>query len=222
MNKNSKILVAIFHKDGIHNENFTELNSIFREFDLYIPTVEFYGNKWKDTKAFFINNDYDSLFLICSDVKVVCGNIKSRIAYYANDKQLGTYGFGTLNKFTFIWQQYNSFELIRNVPFVEGYCFGVNKTLLVQLEWDDIYGYGLDVEMGYKSYINGMKCVIDSTVCVWHDGGKSYDDTVATSEYIDFLIKYPAIKHYLNQNGIFHPLSNESKKETYISINQSI
>ena len=54
--QSKKILVSIFHKEGKYNDNFESLKIIFSEFDIYIPKIEFYGNKWKETKNYFLAN----------------------------------------------------------------------------------------------------------------------------------------------------------------------
>ena len=201
-----KILISIFHKDGKDNENFNRLKAFFKNFDIYIPHVEYYGNKWTATKDFFINNNYNTLFVICSDVSIVCGDISSKIKEYSNNQFLGTFGFGTINNSTFPWLKYDSTQLIKDVPFIEGYCFGVNEKLLAYLELENQYGYGIDVEMGYKAHLNGLRCILSNEVCISHAFGKSYDNTLAINEYRKFLIEEPQIQQFLNNLSIPHPL----------------
>jgi GT2 family glycosyltransferase len=204
--KTAKILVSIFHKDGKDNGNFEKLKTIFKCFDVYIPDVEFYGRKWLETKRYFLSNEYDSLFVICSDVSIICGDIIRKIEEYACDEKMGVYGFGTINNCTFDWLKYDNIQLIKSVPFIEGYCFGVNKKLFKLLELDGVYGYGIDVEMGYKANLHGLKCIVDSAVCIRHEYGKSYDNTEAKKEYHRSLIKNPDINNYLRRLNIFEPI----------------
>jgi len=203
---NKKILVSIIHVDGDYNNNFDRLKVMFCEFDIYVPKHGFYGNRWTEIKRYFLETHYDSLLLICSDVSIICGDIIHYIKTYANDKSVGCYGFGTIYKSTFNWQRYDNIHLIKHVPFIEGYCFGVNKEVFKYLELENVYGYGIDVEIGYKSNINGLKCIINNEVCIRHEYGKSYDDNEATKEYRAFLTDHSNIYWYLRQFNIPTPM----------------
>src|ERR1700761_8032709 len=112
-----KILVAIFHKPGANDSNFEVLKTLFNEFDTFIPEVDYYGNKWRETKELMKKGEYDSLFLICSDVSVICGDIISKIKEYAPYRTIGVYGFGTIGWCTFTWLHYNSLQKVIDVPF---------------------------------------------------------------------------------------------------------
>jgi hypothetical protein len=201
--KTKKILVGIIHVPGKDDENFELLKTQLSSFDIYVPRVGFYGNRIKEIRAYFEENDYYSLFLICSDVRIVCGNIVDKIEEYANDSSIGCYGFGTINNCTFPWLKYDNINLTKTVPFVEGYCFGANKALIKQLELENIYGYGMDVEMGYRSHASELKCIISNDVCISHAYGKSYDDSEATKEYQNFLISNPDIHTFLKNRSVY-------------------
>lgn len=201
-----KILVSIFHKDGRHNDNFKKLSELFTNFDLYIPNVDFYGNKWKDVKDFFLSNEYESIFVICSDVSVVCGDIIGKIEKYGQTPGIGSYGFGTIKQTTYTWLRYNNVQNVKSVPFIEGYCFGASKDLIKSLELDSIYGYGLDLEMGYKSRLIGLRCIVDNEVCIKHEYGKSYDDGEAKKEYHSVLAQYPDLNNFLKSLNIYEPV----------------
>lgn len=200
-----KILIAVFHKKGKNDDNFEKLMTFFNEFDVFVPEVDFYGNKWRITKDHFLKEEYDSLFVICSDVRVVCGNVLDKIRLYGKDKSIGTYGFGTIGYCTFDWLKYDNVQLQKTVPFIEGYCFGVNRTLLKCLNLSNIYGYGLDVEMGYKAHANNLRCFVDNSVCIHHEYGKSYSDMDATEEYKQFLSSNRDIHDYLIKLNIPRP-----------------
>jgi len=202
----ARILVAIFHKPGKDDENFELLKVQLASFEIYIPRVNFFGNKWKETKAYVLSHGYDSLFIICSDVKIVMGDIGKKIREFATSNDIGVYGFGTVNNCTFTWLKYNNIEQTKSVPFIEGYCFGVNKGLLKYLELENVYGYGLDVEMGYKSHLNKFNCILSNDVCISHAYGKSYNDHEATREYESFLLGNPHIHKYLKDLNIYTPV----------------
>jgi GT2 family glycosyltransferase len=201
-----KILISIFHKPGKDDSNFERLKSTFNSFDIFIPEVNYYGNKWREAKKEFIDKDYDSLFVICSDVSLVCGSLIKKIKQYSSDQSIGMYGFGTINNYTFQWLGYDNIHLIKEVPFVEGYCFGMNKKVVKYLELDTAFGYGLDVEIGYKSIINGLKCIIDSGVCINHQFGKSYNNEEATKEYREYLLANPSVHNFLKRLKVPTPI----------------
>ena len=100
----------------------------------------------------------------------------------------------------------NNLQLVKTVPFIEGFCFGANKRLIKLLEYECIYGYGLDVEMGYRTYKNGMKCVVNNEICISHDYGKSYSDIEAKKEYHHFLRINPNIIKFLKEIGIYESI----------------
>jgi len=206
MKANAKILISIIHEPPRCDDNFERLKYFFRDFDIYIPKGGFYGDRWKSTKNFISSNNYDSVFLICSDVSIVCGDVIEKIKEYANNVHVGAYGFGTINNCTFNWQRYNNIERIKSVPFIEGFCFGANKSLLNHLELDNVYGYGVDVEIGYKSHLNGLHCILDNEVCISHQHGKNYDNNEATKEYSNYLLKNSNVLKFLNNLNIPHPL----------------
>lgn len=201
-----RILVCIFHKPGANERNYENLRQVFNGFDIYVPTIDYFGNKWNDAKKYFSENGYDSLFVICSDVSIVCGNISDVLKTFCIDKGVGMYGFGTINNYTFNWLRYDNINLLKDVPFIEGYCFGINKALLPHLQLTNTFGYGLDVEMGYQSHANGLKVVLSSEVCISHEFGKSYDDTAATEEYISFLVSNPQVHSFLKSLNIYTPV----------------
>ena len=202
----NNILVAIIHVPGRNDDNFNELKLLLGQFDIFIPQTGFYGNRWKEIKDFFLGGNYKSVFVICSDVRIVCGDIVGEIIKFSHDSTIGTFGFGTINNFTFPWLAFNNLELIRKVPFIEGYCFGANKELVEKLELNNTYGYGLDVEMGYKSHCNCLKCILSNVVCISHDFGKSYDNSIAKEEYHAYLNDNIDVHNFLKTLNIHEPI----------------
>ena len=96
--------------------------------------------------------------------------------------------------------------MIKSVPFIEGYCFGANKNLIQNLTIDSIYGYGIDVEIGYKANVSGLQCCVYNNVCIKHEYGKSYSDNEATEEYKQLLHTNPELLQYLRFLDIARPV----------------
>ena len=200
------ILVAIIHHGDKYLEYCEKLKTTFAGFDMCIPTVDLYGRKWAEVKKRVLENGYDSVFLICSDVRVVCGDVVGKIRQHAADRTVGSYGFGTINNFTFGWLGYDNANLVKAVPFIEGYCFGVNRKVLERTHMKSTYGYGIEVEIGCRAQQMGLQCLVDSEVCISHAYGKSYSDTKASNEYRDFLVENPDVASFLNSRNIPHPM----------------
>ncbi len=187
-----KTLVAIFHQPNTrYDNNFKKLFKMFdKNFNMYIPTQDGYGCKWEETKNYAVAHDYTSIFVICSDISF-CHNkdmnktITDKILELASDINVGSFGFPVDKKsprHSYEWMEDESNTELKDIPFVEGFCFGVKTSIVKDIPYISKYGYAIDVWIGFNSLKQGYRNVLDESITLLHDSGISYNQAIASNE----------------------------------------
>lgn len=70
---------------------------------------------------------------------------------------------------------------LRQVPYLEGFCFLSHKDILFNVDWSQNYlGYGIDIVLGYETYKKGKHVAVDDTVEIYHTPGTGYNQNTAS------------------------------------------
>ncbi len=70
---------------------------------------------------------------------------------------------------------------LRQVPYLEGFCFMSHKDILFDVKWHENHlGYGIDVVLGYETYKKGKHVAVDDRVQIYHTPGTGYNQNTAS------------------------------------------
>jgi hypothetical protein len=79
---------------------------------------------------------------------------------------------------------------IRQVPYLEGFCFMSHKDILMEVDPKvNKYGYGIDIVTGYETYKNGYDVACDDRLEIHHTPGTGYDMNVAGKQMYEWMGK---------------------------------
>lgn len=77
---------------------------------------------------------------------------------------------------------------LRQVPYLEGFCFLSHKDILFKVDWDQNHlGYGIDIVLGYETYKKGYHVAVDDGVQIHHTPGTGYDQNAAGHLMYDWM-----------------------------------
>ena len=80
----------------------------------------------------------------------------------------------------------------REVPYIEGFCFLSNIECLkpiypISLD-KNLYGYGIDLLIGFFCYKLRKKCVVDDRVEIYHKEGTGYNQNKALNDMYNWML----------------------------------
>lgn len=161
----------------------------------------FYGGMLNKAFTLAKNNKYEFLLVICSDVAIPDSSIEklkiqlSGIGY----ERLGCYGPSSTGSDYVFSDLKNSHNKLRVVPFIEGFMFLGNVSLLEKILPLDTeqnkLGWGIDICLGFLCKENNMQCYIDDSVIVHHRKGTGYQRHEAKLEMLNWF-------SHLNKPGL--------------------
>lgn len=145
----------------------------------FVILNEFYSGLWNKSVDLAINNNSDWLFFVASDVEIKdFNNTCQRIDFVMKDDTIGVWSPSVTENsrcsFNFMFNQKS--QAMRNVPYVEGFCF-LCRTCLLKLMYptpidQNIYGWTLDILMCNIAKFNNYQVVVDDSVCIFHPKSK--------------------------------------------------
>ncbi|MDX1638566.1 MAG: hypothetical protein R3281_11390 [Balneolaceae bacterium] len=147
-------------------------------FDKRYPNI-YYNGLLNETNRFLNGQRYDNGFIITSDVKI--NDIDELLEKYNDvfaDSRVGVYAPSA--EYSYHPQMIHKPGAgLREVTFIEGFCFAVRTHILDQLCPVDVslnkYGYGTDSMLGYHALNQGYVNIIDHRITVDHPYGSGYD-----------------------------------------------
>jgi hypothetical protein len=164
-------------------------------FDQRLPNV-YYGGLWNAAvEACGDLADHDVLYFICSDVAVPDAGLAIERARRAfADARIGVYGASATGT-SFPTMRNRGTGGLRDLPFVDGFCFAARLFLLRAMAPIDTrvnaLGWGIDVHLSLSAHIAGLRCVIDDGVEVGHDFGSGYAYDEAHAQWKAWLATQP-------------------------------
>jgi hypothetical protein len=139
-----------------------------------------------------IENNYQYLLFICSDVLINRKNTRKMFERLSNIdlSKIGVYSASSKgNSYSFCNNQ--SSGNLREVPFVEGFMFLCDITILDHLcpidRQKNLYGWGLDIAKSFYAKEKNKLCVIDDMVEVEHLAGTGYSRETAEVEMTSWI-----------------------------------
>lgn len=206
----NKIIVVIANYDFSENAEFLK-----DEFQKYLPTIiidcgssnppksvdmvilnTFYPGLWNASTKFALENDYEWLLFIASDIEIAdVGRLIPYLSEAINLEGLGVYSpsLEISSRCSFDLQYNRNTSGIRKVGIVEGFCFLSRVSLLKQLypiPASNIYGWGVDISMCNLAYEQDYAVVCDDRIRVKHPKKKeahSIDEGAALEMSIEML-----------------------------------
>ena len=163
-----------------------------------LPNI-YYSALLNHAVAVAVEKGYRRLFFVCSDVFISNTAAAGIAAALAGDlKDAGLYSpASTGGSYEFCRQQPGGG--LREVPFVEGFAFAADLSVMQELcpvdTSGNLYGWGLDIAAGYFAREKGMKVLIDDRVVMEHSIGTGYSRETAGLEMMTWV-------HSLDNPGI--------------------
>jgi hypothetical protein len=174
--------------DAVAIDSGSQLTHVEHDaFDVCLPNV-YYSGLLNEAVRQVQARGHDSLLLVASDVRVeqvetLVTHARSALAR----PDIGVYGpccAGAGQRH--MWPRRTA--RLREVPFLEGFCFAARADLLSRLCPVDLernrLGWGLDVHLGYLALRSGLRCVVDDQVEVMHPARTGYSLEQARREYV--------------------------------------
>jgi len=184
----NKILVVIANYD--FSENADRLKS---EFVRFLPTViidssspippsetdisipnSFYPGLWNESVNHAIQNEYEWLFFIASDVQI--NDVTSLVNYALSatkNKRIGVYSprLDFTSRSSFDLQLNRHTSGLREIGIIEGFCFLTRLELATQIfpmPTANKFGWGADILLCKVAYDSNFKVVCDDRIQVFH------------------------------------------------------
>ena len=153
-------------------------------FDLKLPNV-YYTGLLNVAVEQAVERGHDELLFICSDVSISdCDFLVAKAREALADDEVGCFA-PCVPGSPHLQMRPRGSGSMREVAFVEGMCFAARIGLLRKFCPVDtkvnLYGYGLDVVLGYHAMKENMKSVVDDRVRVHHPRETGYDTESATA-----------------------------------------
>lgn len=154
-------------------------------FDKIYPNI-YYSGLYNEALRIFLESDLKLMLFITSDVTVpdpaaLVHNIRSVMS----DDRVGLYGpvsTGGVHP----WGMPAHTGGVREVPYVEGFCFSAHRRLLETLGALDTsvnsLGWGIDVALGYISNRLGLRVLVDDRLEVLHPKASGYSRSSADDQ----------------------------------------
>jgi hypothetical protein len=164
------------------------------EFDIKLENVG-YSGLFNAAAAQTIAQDYEWLFLICSDVTIRSEDVRPLRSYMNQlGEDIGVYSPSASGRCHAHCRNAATVGL-RDVLYVEGYTFLARRSILdkvypVDLELNRL-GWGLDVCKGYACKTAGLRCVVDDRITVHHETGTGYSTKAARSQMLAWMDSSP-------------------------------
>lgn len=160
------------------------------EFDIKLENVGYSGLFNRASKE-MIENNYEWLFFICSDVSMKKSDVdKLKINLDELSEDIGVYSPSSTGQSHKHCKNKQSGGL-RDVVFVEGFMFAANRKIIEQVYPVDVsinkLGHGVDALKGFLCLKNKLRCVIDDRLCFYHREGTGYNTNEASKQFIDLM-----------------------------------
>jgi hypothetical protein len=144
---------------------------------------------------------HDSLLLVASDVGVTdAAALVARAQAALTDPRIGVYGPACRARGHRHMDPRRGGRL-REVPFLEGFCFAARSDLLDTLcpvdTQKNLLGWGLDVHLGYLALARGQTCVVDDTILVVHPRSTGYNVKEARKEYRRYKRAHAGLRRFV-------------------------
>ena len=156
----------------------------------------FYPGLWNAAVNHAINQQYEWLLFIASDVqiadaKAICGRIKMAI----QKEWVGIYlpSLTSNSRAAFKACINQGSDQLREVFLVEGFCFLARTSILKALypiPASNVYGWGVDIASCYEAYRQQYSVVVDDQVMIYHpekNAAHSIDDGLAYRQSMEYL-----------------------------------
>lgn len=148
-------------------------------FDILLPNI-FYSGLINEVHKHAKENLHEGIvFVVCSDVKFNdYASVIERVKQTFKDPAIGVYGVSAQDS-PHRHMINRGKRGIKEVTFVEGFCFAVRLELLHKLCPVDVrinsLGWGLDVMLSYIAIRSGKVSVVDFNVMVFHPISTGYN-----------------------------------------------
>jgi hypothetical protein len=190
-------------------------------FDLRLPNV-FYSGLFNAAVAACADlADDDVLYFVCSDVSVPdAGRALERTRIAFADPRIGVYGASAQGT-SFSTMRNRGSGGLRELPFVEGFCFAARMSVLRAVAPVDTalntLGWGIDIHLAFAARVAGLRCVVDDAVQVTHDMGSGYSQEEALAQMKAWFAAQPAAVQ-LGQRLIFRSWAQTRLGTLYLQV----
>jgi SAM-dependent methyltransferase len=185
------------------------------QFSRYLPTVlidasspiqpdaadiiienTYYPGLWNAAVSHCIENNFEWIFFIASDVEVTDVELLCfLVCEAAEDDNIGIYtpSLSAGSRVAFSDLFHRDSNSIRKTCTVEGFCFLARVDILKNLfpiDPNNKSGWGVDVRSSYEAYQRGKLVVADDRIQIFHPAarlGHKIDSSVATKESVNYL-----------------------------------
>lgn len=159
-------------------------------FDLALPNV-YYGGLINAAGAQLTERGAEALLFITSDVQIADpAALVARAQAALAHPGVGVYGPSSWGS-GHPQMHPRSRDALREVVFVEGFCFAVTAEVFREVYPVDVdlnrMGWGIDLHLGHAAYQRGLTCVVDDGLEVEHPMDCGYDTRVARAQYLAYL-----------------------------------
>lgn len=163
----------------------SDLKGFENVFELELDNV-YYTKLLLESLKFFLRNDEKVFGFVCSDIVICdCKKLVDTINDIFNNSNIGVYSPSSTGRSLKHCKNFQTGD-IRDVPFVEGFCFFAERFIIEEfMEYDfsvNKLGWGLDVLMGFLCQKNKMRCVIDDRIVIEHFNETGYSMAEASKE----------------------------------------
>lgn len=163
-------------------------------FDVVLPNVYYSGLFNETLRLAAVRTDIDVLLFVCSDVLVEePAHLVDRMVHVFSDASIGVYTPSCVGNCHAFCRRRGTAG-IREIPFVDGFIFGIRTSVLnrfhpVDLE-ENMLGWGIDVYTGYLAASMGLRTVADDSVSVDHPAGTGYDRSLTFNQMLSWLTSH--------------------------------
>ncbi|HEX7905860.1 MAG TPA: glycosyltransferase [Chitinophagaceae bacterium] len=190
--RKSKILCVIVNHN--HNSNAKKLKTLFTNYYetivvdsgstekdndfINLPNI-YYSGLYNYAYETALNNEYEHLLFICSDVIIEDDQAREMISNLSSIdlSKIGVYSPASSGRSHYQCKKRNETGF-RIVDFVEGFIFLANMKVLKQfsplITDENLFGWGIDVAKGYYARKLNLLCILDDEVSVFHPAETGY------------------------------------------------
>lgn len=159
-------------------------------FDKIYPNI-YYSGLYNEALRIFLESEFKLMLFMTSDVSIPDPvKLIQNIEFVMSDDRVGLYGPVSAGGVHF-WGMPAHTGNVREVPYVEGFCFIAHRRLLEKLGVIDtrvnMLGWGIDIALGYVSNCLGLQVLIDDRIEIVHPKATGYNRSSADDQMNKWL-----------------------------------
>lgn len=184
------------HAETLLIDSGSELSEQERaQFDILLPNVHYSGLFNESLRQVASREGIDALLFICSDVLIEQpAAVLDRMTDAFSTGSIGIYTPSNTGSSGHVFCRTQTSSGLREIPFVDGYLFGVRREVLERCPQVDLNvnptGWGVDVYAGYLAASMGLRTVVDDRVSIYHPAGSGYDRALAFRQMVTWLASH--------------------------------